>query len=135
MKDDSFDKQKLVNHWIEGAEEDFVTMLALFDAKRFSWALFVGHLVIEKLLKAYFVNVNEDYPPFTHNLLKLAIDAKIELTEERKVQLATITAFNLNTRYDDYKRSFQKQCTPLFTSEWVEKIKEIRIWIKGQIKL
>jgi len=135
MKDDSFDKQKLVNHWIEVAEEDFVTMLALFDAKRFSWALFVGHLVIEKLLKAYFVNVNEDYPPFTHNLLKLAIDAKIELTEERKVQLATITAFNLNTRYDDYKRSFQKQCTSLFTSEWVEKIKEIRIWIKGQIKL
>ena len=61
MKDDSFDKQKLVNHWIEVAEEDFVTMLALFDAKRFSWALFVGHLVIEKLLKAYFVNVNEDF--------------------------------------------------------------------------
>jgi len=109
-------------------------MIAMFDAKRFSWALFVGHLVIEKLLKAYFVDVKGGYPPFTHNLLKLALDAQLQLTEERKFVLTTITAFNINTRYDDYKMSFQKQCTDLYTLEWIDKIKELRLWIKEQIK-
>jgi len=134
MNTDEFDKQKLINHWLVGSDEDYKTMIAMLDAKRFSWALFVGHLVIEKLLKAYFVDVNGGYPPFTHNLLKLALDAQLELTDERKFVLTTITAFNINSRYDDYKMSFQNQCTDLYTHEWINKIKELRIWIKEQIK-
>lgn len=134
MEYEELDKQKLINHWLVGSDEDFKTMIAMFDAKRFSWALFVGHLVIEKLLKAYFVDVNGGYPPFTHNLLKLALDAHLQLTEEKKYVLTTITAFNINTRYDDYKMSFQKQCTDLYTHEWIDKIKELRLWIKEQIK-
>lgn len=134
MNKDEFDKQKLIKHWVVGSDEDYDTMIAMFEVHRYSWALFVGHLAIEKLLKAYFVEVNGDYPPFSHNLLKLAKDARFELTEDRKLVLTTITAFNLNTRYDDYKRSFQKQCTPAYTQEWIEKIKELRSWIKEQIR-
>lgn len=134
MNKEEFDKQRLITHWIVGSDEDFVTRMAMFEAQRYSWALFVGHLTIEKLLKAYFVAVNGEYPPFIHNLLKLATDSQLKLTEERKLNLTTITAFNLNTRYDDYKRSFQKQCTPEFTKEWIEKIKELRSWIKVQIR-
>lgn len=128
-----FDKQKLIDFWIAGADDDYDTMTAMFDTKRYSWALFVGHLMIEKLLKAYFVKINENYPPFTHNLLKLAKDTNLPLTDELKLQLTTITAFNLNARYDDYKRSFQKKCTPDFTNEWIEKIKELKLWIREQI--
>jgi HEPN domain-containing protein len=86
--------------------------------------------MIEKLLKAYFVKVKSDYPPFIHNLLRLAEKADLELTEDKKEQLVTITAFNINARYDDYKMSFKKICTPEYTSEWVDKLKEIRLWIK-----
>ena len=86
------------------------------------------------MLKAYFVKINENYSPFTHNLLKLAKDTNLPLTDELKLQLTTITAFNLNARYDDYKRSFQKKCTPDFTNEWIEKIKEWKLWIREQIK-
>lgn len=134
MNKEEFDKQKLINHWIVASEEDYDTMIAMYEVQRFSWALFVGHLAIEKLLKAYFVVVKGDYPPFSHNLLKLAKDAQLELTEEKTLDLITITAFNLNTRYDDFKRSFQKQCTPVYTKEWIEKIKDLRLWIKEQIK-
>ncbi|MBU4443949.1 MAG: HEPN domain-containing protein [Candidatus Marinimicrobia bacterium] len=134
MNKKQFDKQKLIDFWIVGADDDYDTMIAMFDTKRYSWALFVGHLMIEKLLKAYFVKINENYPPFTHNLLKLAKDTNLPLTDELKLQLTTITAFNLNTRYDDYKRSFQKKCTPDFTNEWIEKIKELKLWIREQIK-
>lgn len=134
MNENEFDKQKIVDLWIEGSEDDFETMNAVLNAKKYSWSLFIGHLVLEKLMKAYFVKVNGDYPPFVHNLLRLAIDSKIEINEDLKFKLTTISAFNLNARYDDYKRSFQTKCTPEYTFEWIENIKELRKWILEQIR-
>jgi HEPN domain-containing protein len=134
MKNEQFDRQKLIDYWVTSSDDDFDTMMAMFVTRRYSWSLFVGHLVIEKLLKAYFVQVKEDYPPFIHNLLKLARDSDLSLDDDAKLKLTTITAFNLNTRYDDYKMGFQKRCTPEYTKEWVDKIVEIRQWIKKLIK-
>ena len=133
MVSNGFDKGKLIKYWIEGSDDDYETMRAMLDAKRYSWSLFVGHLMIEKLLKAYYVKVNSNYPPFIHNLLRLAEKANLELTESKKEYLVTITAFNINARYDNYKRSFKERCTPEYTAEWIEKIEEIRTWIKTLI--
>jgi HEPN domain-containing protein len=107
--------------------------MAMFESKRFSWSLFVGHLMMEKLLKAYFVKMKSDYPPLIHNLLRLAEKADLKLTADIMEQLVTITAFNINGRYDDYKMSFKNQCTPEFTSDWVNKLRELRSWIKKLI--
>ena len=133
MANKDFNKDKLIKYWIDGSDDDFETMIAMFDSKRFSWSLFIGHLMIEKLLKAYYIKMKSDYPPFSHNLLRLAEKADIKLTDDKKEQLATITAFNINTRYDDYKMSFKKRCTPVFTSEWINILKELRPWIKTLI--
>ncbi|MDY6801895.1 MAG: HEPN domain-containing protein [Bacteroidota bacterium] len=130
MDNKDFNKDKLIEYWIIDSDDDYETMIAMFDLKRFSWALFIGHLMIEKLLKAYYVEVKSDYPPFIHNLLRLAEKAEMSLTDDIKKQLVTITAFNINARYDDYKMSFKKKCTPEFTEEWINKLKELRTWIK-----
>lgn len=90
--------------------------------------------MIEKLLKAYFVRVNSDYPTYIHNLLRLAEKTDLILTYEQKEQLATITEFNINARYDDYKMSFKKRCSPDFSSEWIDKLKVLRLWIKQLIE-
>ena len=133
MENKDLNKDKLIKYWIDGSDDDFETMSAMFDSKKFSWSLFIGHLMIEKLIKAYYVKVKSDYPPFIHNLLRLAEKAGLELTDDKKEQLVTITAFNINARYDDYKMSFKKQCTPEFTNEWINKLKELRSWIKALI--
>jgi HEPN domain-containing protein len=134
MDTNGFNKDKLIEHWIAGSDDDYETMMALYNSKRYNWSLFIGHLVIEKLLKAYFVKVKSDYPPFIHNLLRLAEKAELSLTDDLKKDLVTITAFNINARYDDYKMGFKKQWTPEFTLEWTDKITEIRIWIKSLIQ-
>lgn len=125
--------EKLIRYWIEGSDEDFETMMAMFHAKRYSWALFIGHLMIEKLLKAYFVKVNEIYPPQIHNLLRLAEQANLDLTEDQKQLFVTITAFNINARYDDYKMSFRQRCTREFTDEWINNLTKLQTWIKQLI--
>jgi protoporphyrinogen oxidase len=72
--------------------------------------------------------------PSIHNLLRLAEKAELSLTDDIKKQLVTITAFNINARYDDYKMSFKKKCTTKFTVDWIDKLKELRRWIKTLIQ-
>jgi HEPN domain-containing protein len=127
------DIDKLIKYWIETSDDDFETMMAMFETKRFNWSLFVGHLMIEKLLKAYYVKSKQDFPPFIHNLLRLAELAGIGMTGEQKVFFVTVTAFNINARYDDYKLSFQKKCTLEYTTKWINELKTQRLWIKKLI--
>jgi HEPN domain-containing protein len=108
-------------------------MLILFRSKSYHWALFMGHIAIEKLLKAYFVLQNRQHAPFTHNLYRLAELCGLEISEEYSDWLFKITTFNLNARYDDYKKEFYTLCTFDFTQGWIEKIKILQQWIKQML--
>lgn len=127
--------EKHIEYWLNSSNNDYQTMLVLFEAKKYSWSLFVGHLAIEKLLKAHYVYKKREHPPLTHNLHKLAIEIGLDTPDDIIYKLTTVTVFNINARYDDYKSSFQKKCTSEYTKEWIETIKELRQWIKKQIKL
>jgi HEPN domain-containing protein len=39
------------------SNDDFKTMNKLFESNVYNWALFVGHISVEKLLKALFVKL------------------------------------------------------------------------------
>lgn len=125
-------KEDLAIFWIKSSDRDYRTMMHLFEKKDYNWSLFIGHLVIEKLLKAYYARNNDDHPPLSHNLVRLAEKAKLELDEEQKDLLVTITTFNIRARYDDYKSEFYKTCTKEFTEFWIGKIKGFRKWVKKQ---
>jgi len=127
------DVDKVVKHWVDTSDEDFKTMLDLFESKSYSWALFLGHISIEKLLKALYVDKYQKHAPYIHNLYRLAELCELELTDDQSDCLDKITSFNLNARYDDYKREFYSLCTKDFTKDWMEKIKKIRIWIKEML--
>ena len=132
MKDE-FDKEKLINHWIDSSDKDFNTMIDLYQTNNNNWALFIGHLVIEKLLKALYVHSKDEYPPLIHDLRRIIEKAEIELDSKMEIVLDSISRFNIKARYDDYKQSFYKLCTDEFTKEWIEKIKECRLWIKTML--
>jgi HEPN domain-containing protein len=127
------DIEKIYNHWITVADKDFSTMMNLYNSKDYHWALFVGHIVIERLMKAVVVKNTKANAPFTHDLRRLSKLSQIEFEDQHIIWLDTITAFNINARYDSYKQAFYKKCTPDFTSEWVTNIKELRKWIKAKL--
>ena len=135
MESRDFDTDKIIKYWLDSSEEDFETMITLFENKRYSWSLFIGHLMIEKLLKSLYVKLNNDYPPYIHNLLRLAEKCNLDLNDKQQSFLVTVTAFNINARYDDYKMSFQKKCTPEFTTIWIKQLNDKRLWIKALIGL
>jgi HEPN domain-containing protein len=126
-------KKEIISFWIESSDKDYQTMLHLYEAGDFMWSLFIGHLVIEKLLKAYYISRQDESYPLVHNLLRIAEKSGMELTEEQQIFFSTVTGFNINARYDDYKQSFYGKCTKEFTSEWIRRIKENREWIRQQL--
>ena len=106
----------------------------LFRNQKYDWCLFIGHLVIEKTLKAFYVRDKREIPPKIHNLVKLAENTKLSLTEDQLVFLADINDFNIETRYPDAKFSFYKTCTKEFTKGQFSMIKEMYKWLLSQMK-
>ncbi len=125
--------RRMIEYYIESSDKDFKTMLDLYQTGNNAWALFVGHLVIEKMLKALYLKRIKSFPPYIHDLRRICEKANIELDQHQGVLLDSITRFNIRARYDDYKGSFYSLCTDRFTEEWIGNIKEIREWIKRML--
>ena len=126
------DNIDLMEYWLKSAENDYDAMRVMFNNKKNTWTLFLGHLVIEKLLKGLYAKKNKENPYIikSHNLLALAEKCKLDLTDEQVEKLQIITQFNISARYDDYKESFYQKCTDEYTSEQVKNIEEVRVWLK-----
>lgn len=129
MEEEIENFDKIVQHWHENAGRDYLTMQNLLKSGDYTWALFLGHLVLEKLLKAHYMKNLKKYPIFTHDLLRLATKAGCVIDEEKAEWLDEISTFNINARYDNYKQDFYKLCTKEFTSLWYERIEQLRQWL------
>lgn len=127
--------QEHIQHWLDSAEFDLKASESLFQTGYYSWCLFIGHLVLEKVLKAIYVQTsNNKTPPKIHNLLKLANLSKLNLTQEQLECFDVINDFNIEGRYSDYKNEFYKIATKKYTEENLTKIKEQYLWLKSQLK-
>lgn len=122
-------KKESIRYWLESAKEDWKVAKHLFEKKDYPYSLFLGHLTIEKILKAIYVERLNDTPPYTHRLIHLAEKASLELTDEQSELLETITDFNLEARYPDEKFAFKKKCTKSFTEKYLRKIEGMRKWL------
>lgn len=128
------DIAKVRDFWIEEAAEALQVAWHLHEKKDHSYALFFGHLAVEKILKALYVIRKGEQAPYIHNLQRLAEMAEIQSTDFQKEQLIKITAFNLKTRYPDHKRSFKKKCTEDFTRNELNQIEEIFGWLRSLLQ-
>ena len=130
------DRQDVVSYWLDTAEMDYETMKHLYASHDFHWSLFIGHLVIEKLLRAVLVlNRGEEVAvPRAHDLLLLAEKARVTTDGRQKDLLDLITTFNTRALYPDYKRSFYSKCTPTYTAARLREIEELRAWLLSKLR-
>ena len=127
------DVQKLVDHWVNSAEDDIKTVEALWESRRYHHCLFFCHLVVEKALKALVVKRTGEQALPVHNLIRLARDAGVKIPPEKEVDLEEINTFNVRARYQDYKLRFYKKATLEYTERWKRRSLEMFQWLKGQI--
>lgn len=126
------EKDKLVSHWLESADRNAKLAEDLFNLGHYSWCLFMWQLAIEKALKARVVSLDKELL-YTHDLVKLAEMAEMELSLDRLNELEEITTYNLEARYEDYKKEFYKKANKEYTDKWRSKCTELYKWIKTKI--
>ncbi len=127
------EKKDHIKYWISSAENDLDAAHNLFKSNNYLWCLFIGHLIIEKSLKAHWVNIFDETPPKIHDLVRLATKTNIELGKFDLDFLDELNKFNLEARYPDYKQEMYRICTEEYTTLIFEKIIELFQWLKSQL--
>lgn len=127
-------KNEHIKYWIDSAENDLKAASNLFDTGNYSWCLFIGHLMLEKALKAIYVKLNDNLiPPKIHNLSRLAELTKISPEIEIEEFLVRANKFHIEGRYPEYKSDFYKTCTKEYAESNFNKVKEVYEWLKSQL--
>lgn len=119
------EKEYLEKAWLKSAQEDFETAEDLVRLKHYHWALFLCHIAIEKVLKAIYIKVKDQYPPPIHKLAKLAQDCRLSLTQTQLDDLEEMTTFHIEARYDVIKDKLYKKATKEFTLKYLEITKKL----------
>jgi HEPN domain-containing protein len=129
-----FDGDRVKDFWVLEAEEALQVAEHLMEKGDYSYALFFGHLAVEKALKALYAAKRHDHAPPIHNLMRLAKTAGLSLHEAQQEVLLAITAFSIEARYPDINRSFRKRCTREYSEGQMATIKEMYQWIRSQLE-
>lgn len=115
---------KLIQYWHTVACQSYETMNVLYKNKRYSDALFYGHLTLEKLLKGLATKALKKSPLYTHDLVLLARQSELHFTEQELEFFELVNQFNIRARYDDYKLSFYQKCNKDYTEAQLKKIRK-----------
>lgn len=115
-------EEVLIQRYTESAERNFKTAKDLFQNGHYDWALFLGQLTLEKLLKGLIIKKTNTIPPFIHDLVKLASIGQISCSDEHKEWLVEITRYHIQARCDDIKYELYKKATKEYTSIWFNRI-------------
>lgn len=128
------DTKQHIEYWLRSAAHDMDAAETLYKNEKYDWCLFIGHLVVEKVIKGFYVRDRGETPPKIHNLLLLTEKTSLPFSDEQKQLLGEINRFNIEVRYSDYKEDFYKLCTREFAEEYFTKIKELYKWLLSQMK-
>jgi len=106
-------------------------MRRIFAAGEYVWALFIGHLVIEKLLKACCARQLGASVPKIHDLTRLARKAGIELTAGQEDDLDRLTLLQTNVRHHEERAVLRTKARKAWAQDHIERIVELRKWLLG----
>ena len=133
MEKTPFDVNKTVAYWFEGSKYDLGVATAMLKAKKYPYVLFMGHLALEKLLKALVVQKTKVHAPFSHSLPYLLEMSGIEIPEPMLIRLSEFMEFHLEARYPDASQAFYRKCTKKYTEARFKEIEEVFKWIKTKL--
>lgn len=61
-----------IEYWLEVSKDDLNSADSIFLSGNYDWSLYIAHLALEKILKAYYVFVENEIPPKIHKLDRIA---------------------------------------------------------------
>ena len=129
----AFDIDKTISYWFRGAKYDLGVANAMFKTQKYPYAIFMGHLAIEKLLKALVVKYTKKHAPFSHSLPYLAEKSGIKIPPSVRMGLREFIEFHFEARYPDASKLFYDKCTKAYAAAKLKEMKKVFQWIKTKL--
>jgi HEPN domain-containing protein len=124
-----------IEYWIDISRYDLKTIKVMLEGKRYLYVGFMCHQVIEKILKGYYIFINNQNPPYTHNLFYLTKQCKLyeELSEKQKSLIDTLEPMNISSRYPEDKKKLLKALNRNKCIKIINETVELWKWIKKKL--
>ncbi len=127
--------KEITKKWIKIAEYDYETAKAMYKSKRYLYVIYCCHQANEKFLKAKISEIQDNLPPYTHNLKRLLKLAKIKnFPDEYKKNIYVLDQYYLPEKYPDVKQNLLKNINPKFCKEILKSTGVFIKWLKTEFK-
>jgi len=124
---------KKSQEWLRQSAYDMKTAEAMFNSKRYIYAVFMCHLSIEKALKGLYTQILSEVPPKSHNLIFLIEKIKLGLPENDYDFLFMLNGLSVPTRYPDDLQNLLKVYNKAKTRKVLDKGKEVLKWLQARL--
>jgi HEPN domain-containing protein len=124
---------KAADEWFRQAEYDMKTADALFESKRYIYAVFMCHLAVEKALKGLYQKRMRETPPKIHNLVFLIEKMGLEPPDDMYELIYSLNRVSIPTRYPDDIEKMKREYNKRKTVTFVVKGKDVLNWLKAQL--
>lgn len=119
--------------WVDDADYDLQSAKAMLDSGRYFFVVFMCHLTIEKLLKAFIVERQGIEPPKIHNLFGLVARAGLTIPAERRPIVNELDNMSVVTRYPDGRKAIASALTHESATALYERTVEFAEWLKQEL--
>lgn len=129
--------ENTIKYWVTSSDYDLDTPEAMLETKRFLYVGFMARQTIEKIIKAYYVKVLQEIPPYIHNLILLAEKSKLidDLTEKDIEILSLLNPLNIEARYPKNKDELLNSLTYERCKEIISETKRFQLWVKKKLEI
>lgn len=124
--------KKETREWLKIAKEDKEIAEMTLKTKRYIYAIMFWQQAVEKMLKAYIIEMVNVLPKKTHDIDQLIRQAKLDISELNIANAKEITRAFMRTRYEDLSRQYysdRKRVEPL-----IKQAQKIYLWIEELLK-
>jgi HEPN domain-containing protein len=116
--------------WLGKADEHLKSAKALFDLEHHAQCIFFCQQATEVLLKAMWIEqAEEGLPRRTHDLVALAAELDLDLSEEQTEFLRRLSEQYMSTRYPDILVEYSEEDAV----EYLDKTEELFAWLRQRL--
>lgn len=119
--------------WIERAQYDYDTALAMLGTGRWVYVLFCCQQSVEKSIKALITARTGELPPRIHNLVRLAEEARLELTPELRRFLGELSAYYIQSRYPEESLDLGAMVDHELAKETAQRTAKVNQWLRSML--
>jgi HEPN domain-containing protein len=120
--------------WVDRAQYDLDTARAMLVSGRYLYVVFCCQQAIEKALKAVIVERSGEFPPRTHNLLRLAELSGVEIAVEQSSLLKNLSDYYVKSRYPESAQALTSTLTQQSAREVLRKTEDTVEWLFSMLK-